>query len=124
MPTRRSYRRFGLTATFYTGGSVQGIYFKKFRYVRLTSNSIQSICGISIVEDYYRWHKFNVMEIAYIKEDKKALFSFSAESLSTILSVLVFGGLVARLIQFLDASLGSTYPLIGSFTGSETILQL
>jgi hypothetical protein len=31
-------------------------------YVRLTNNPIQSLCGISVVEDYYHWHKFNIME--------------------------------------------------------------
>jgi len=27
-------------------------------------DSFQNTCGVSVVEGYYRWHKFNVMEIA------------------------------------------------------------
>lgn len=29
---------------------------------------LQSVCGISVVRDYYRLQKFNVMEIAKIEE--------------------------------------------------------
>lgn len=31
---------------------------------RLGINSPQSVCGISLVEDYYRLQKFNIMEIS------------------------------------------------------------
>lgn len=30
----------------------------------------QSVCGVSIVKDYYRKHKFNVMEISNAKNEE------------------------------------------------------
>ncbi|TFY67788.1 hypothetical protein EVJ58_g1397 [Rhodofomes roseus] len=32
----------------------------------------KSICGMSVVKDYYRLHKFNVMEIAHVKNGETA----------------------------------------------------
>jgi len=33
---------------------------------------LQSVCGVSIVEDYYRFQKFNVAEIASKKNMEKS----------------------------------------------------
>lgn len=38
---------------------------------QLLNFALQSMCGVSVVEGYYDWHKFNVMEIANDGKNKR-----------------------------------------------------